>query len=231
MNLRFALLSSALLCSACGPGSTNGADSGPPVSAQGYYGLNAGQCFEYSETDGGAPDQGLRVLSNPTGVELHFIRHGQDQRIDYVTFDGGLALLTQQETISGVSQPSRVFTPPLQYLEAPLSATAPSLISNSSYQATPSGSGQESWEVDILGNPGPWMAAGGSYATVFNLEVTVTDSQVSNGSPTVLERLWAAPNAGIVELYLPSDTPGTFAYYQLQDVIVDGGATAPCAAN
>src|SRR5208282_1709916 len=97
------------------------------------------------------------------------------------------------------------FATPLEYLQAPLSTTAPSLISNSTYQATPSGTGQESWEVDILGSPAAWTAAGGSFPGTFELSVTVTDSQVSGGSPTVLERLWAAPNEGIVELYLPND--------------------------
>ncbi len=234
MNRRSALVRwclAALVCGACG--NPPNADAGPPITAQGYYGLNPGQCFEYSEQDGGAPDQGLRVLSNPTGVELHFTRHGQDQRIDYLTFDGGLALLTQQQTIAGVSQPSRVFATPLAYLEAPISSAAPSLVSNSSYQeSTPTGSGQASWEVDVVTGPQPWTAAGGSYPAVFELGVTVTDSQVSAGSPTVLDRLWVAPNAGIVQLYLPNDaSPPQFVNYLLQDVIADAGAGTSCAAN
>jgi hypothetical protein len=216
---------------ACACGSSPAVDGGPPITAQSYYALNAGQCFEYCETDGGAPDQGLRILSNPTGVELHFIRHGQDQRIDYLVFDGGLALLTQQQTISGVSQPSRVFSPPLSYLEAPLSTASPSLVSSGSYQESgPTGSGQASWEVDVLNGPQPWTAAGGSYADVYQLSVTVTDSQVADGGPTVLEQVWAAPNTGLVELYLPGDT-GSFVNYLLQDVIQDAGAATPCAAN
>ncbi len=221
----------ALVFLACGT-STSGGDAGPPITAQAYYGLNAGQCFEYCETDGGAPDQGLRILSNPTGVELHFIRHGQDQRIDYLTFDGGLALLTQQETIAGVSQPSRVFSPPLLYLEAPLSTTAASLISSSSYQeSAPTSSGQGSWEVDVLSGPQAWTAAGGSYPNVYELSVTVTDSQVADGGPTVLQRAWAAPNVGFVQLYLPGDTGTSFVNYLLQDVIGDAGASTPCAAH
>jgi hypothetical protein len=221
-------LSLAAFAGACNSGPAG--DAGPPITAQGYYALTAGQCFEYCEIDGGAPDQGLRILSNPTGVELHFIRHGQDQRVDYLIFDGGLALLTQEETISGVSQPSRVFTPPLSYFEAPISTTAPSLISSSAYQETPSGSGQESWEVDLLGGPASWTAAGGSYPQVYQLGVTVTDSQAADGGPTVLQQTWVAPNVGIVQLYLPNDS-NEFVEYLLQDVITDAGTGTPCAVN
>ncbi len=213
---------------ACG-GKAGPADAGTAVSAQAYFGLAAGRCFEYAETDGGAPDLGLKTVADPTRLELHLLRHGLDSRVDYLGFDGGTLLLEQQELLSGGQFRSRIFTPALVDAQAPLAAGAPTLSSTAAWQDSvagqPAGSGQESWQVDVL-SEAPWTGPAGSYPQAFELSFTADDGTTS--APSV-ERRWAVPDVGFVDLYLPDDT-GTFVDYRLVDVR-DAGPSDPCAAN
>ena len=229
MSLRFSLPFAALL-SACGPGKAQGSDAGPPLEASSYFALTAGQCFEYSAVDGGAPDLGLETAAIPGGVALHLSRHGQDSRVDYLTFDGGVALLEGQDIIVG-SPPllrSRAFATPLAYLEAPLATSGASLTSSSAYQdevaGTDGGSGQEGLEVDVL-DESPWSLPSGT-VQAFELNLTTTDSRLP--APTT-ERRWVAPSNGFVDLYLPDDS-GAFVHYRLVDIRSVAPPT-PCAAN
>jgi hypothetical protein len=205
-------------------GSSGSGDAGPPITAQGYYGFVAGQCFEYSETDGGLPTLGIVVASEATGVALQLDRHGQETRVDHLVFDGGLALLTQQDFVAGGTLRTRNFATPIEYVQAPLATTNPTLSTSTGYQDNPSGSGQESWETDVLSEQ-PFSCAAGSYPTAFELQFTTTDSQVDGGE-SFAERRWAAPDVGFVDVYTQDDL-GMFANFSLVDVKpADGGCAA-----
>ncbi|MHB8420612.1 MAG: hypothetical protein ACYDCL_21275 [Myxococcales bacterium] len=200
-------------------------DAGPSITAQAYYGLTPGQCFEYAEPDAGLPTLGLRVAADATGLELHFSRHGQEYRVDYLTFDGGLALLTQEDALAC----SRAFQAPLAYAQAPLAANAKALISQSAYTDTLSGgfdgNGQEGYEVDVL-SEGSFTSAAGTFPQAFELQLT--PSADGGCLPLAAERRWVAPDAGFVDIYTTNDFQ-QFVDYSLVDV--KSAADAGCAAN
>ncbi len=198
----------------------------PPVAAQAYFGLAPGRCFEYAEGDGGPATVGLVTASEPGGVALHLSHHGQEERVDHLSFDGGLVLLERQDFIAGVALTSRGFATPLLYLAAPLSSTAPSLSSSSSYSDVVSGadggSGTESFEVDVI-QAGTLATPAGSF---FADELNVVGNAPSKA---VNDRRWLSPDAGFVDLYLPDDQ-GSYVDFLLVDEKPTGPA-APCAAN
>ncbi len=221
----FAVLAMAM--GACSSSTGNGGDAGPPITAQAYYGLTSGQCFEYTEIDGGLPTLGLRVVADSSGLELHLLRHGLDSRVDYLVFDGGVALLTQQDFVGGQLR-SRVYATPLLWGQAPLATSDPALTSQSAYQDSPGAAGTESFEVDVLKEL-PFTAAAGAFPDAFELSYSAGDSLVSGGAPAVIERRWLAPDSGFVDIYTADDT-GNFADFTLVD-IKGGAADAGCAAH
>ncbi len=200
-------------------------DAGPFLGVQRYYALAPGQCFEYADADGG-PALGLTVTSEPAGVALELSRHGQQTRVDHLIFDGGLALLAQQDFVAGTSLRSRIFTPPLAYVQAPLAANQPALTSSGAYQddvgGSAAGTGQETWETDVL-SAQPF----GGYPAAFELQFSVSDSQVDAGESFATERRWVAPAAGFVDIYTQNDT-GQFVDFALVDV---HAAAAGCAVH
>ncbi|MHB1843585.1 MAG: hypothetical protein ACYCWW_01955, partial [Deltaproteobacteria bacterium] len=206
-----------------GAGATDAGGSGP--AAQSYFGLAAGQCFEYAAVDGGLPAVGLAAAPDPLGIALHLSRHGQDQRVDYLSFDGGLALLERQDFISGVALTSRSFETPLLYLKAPLSTTSPSLQSSSGYfdlvSGIDGGSSNEQWEVDVLQEG----TVSTPSATDQAFELNIVGSAPVNG---VNDRRWLTPDAGFVDLYLPDDL-GNYVDFKLVDV--RPATSGSCAAN
>jgi hypothetical protein len=218
-------------------GSSDGGDAGPGSSAAQYYNLNPNLCWEYALSAASSPEIGVTTKPAADGVEMHFHRRGNDFLIEHLAFDGGqIAALESRSVLAGTSNRTWLYGTPLPYLQAPLNASTPALISTSLYAESLNAGiathGIQQAVVSVLKEQPGWPYSDGGVDS-FELQFSFTDVDDAGvnlpDAGQSSQNRWVSPGIGYVGLLL-EDSPGSgnFVTYYLvgapQDLAtLDGG--------